>query len=161
MKYILFFLTLFVPAFAGAQDPIANSLAAIQKKDGDKAALDFVDAVSVNIRPECRKMLVPILAAVRYSENGRAGREYGVLHPKALGKSYRTQAGWSAATIQKQWDRYLAAGGDPKDVSAYLLSLRNRYCPIGADNDPNGLNSNWLRNVTKFRLRIINGQSIS
>lgn len=160
MKYILFFLALFVPAFAGAQDPIANSLAAIQKKDGDKAALDFVDAVSVNIRPECRKMLVPILAAVRYSENGRAGREYGVLHPKALGKSYRTQAGWSAATIQKQFDRYCKAGGDPEDVAAYLTSLRNRYCPIGADNDPLGLNSHWLKNVSSFRARILSGTLI-
>ena len=158
MKYILFFLALCVPAFAGAQDPIANSFAAIQKKDGDKAAAAFIDAVNVNIRPECRNMLVPILAAVRYAENGRAGREYGVLHPKALGKSYRTQAGWSAATIQKQFDRYCKAGGDAKDVAAYLVSLRDRYCPIGADNDPDGLNHHWLNNVTKFRLRFVKGR---
>lgn len=157
MKYVLFFFALCVPAFADAQDPIANSVAVIQKKDGPKAALDFVDAYTVNIRPECRKMLVPVLAAVRYAENGRAGREYGVLHPKALGECYRTQAGWSAATIQKQFDRYVKAGGKPDDVAAYLISLRNRYCPIGSHNDPTNLNENWLRNVTKFRRAILKG----
>lgn len=143
---------------SGKYGCIDRSVAAIQKKDGPRAAEAFVDAVKVNIRPEHYDLLVPILAAVRHAENGRAGREYGVLHPKALDKSYRTQAGWSAATIQKQFDRYCKAGGDPKDVAAYLVSLRDRYCPIGADNDPLGLNSHWLKNVTKFRYRFVKGR---
>ena len=34
----------------------------------------------------------------------------------------------------------------------YLVCLSKRYCPIGAENDPNNLNVNWLNNV-KYYLR--------
>jgi hypothetical protein len=29
----------------------------------------------------------------------------------------------------------------------FILFLQKRYCPIGASNDPTGLNKNWLKNV--------------
>ena len=32
----------------------------------------------------------------------------------------------------------------------YLECLANRYCPVGASNDPKGLNKNWLKNVRYF-----------
>jgi len=32
----------------------------------------------------------------------------------------------------------------------YLEFLASRYCPIGASNDPKGLNVNWLSNVRYF-----------
>lgn len=32
----------------------------------------------------------------------------------------------------------------------YLEFLASRYCPVGAKNDPNGLNQHWLRNVKWF-----------
>ena len=32
----------------------------------------------------------------------------------------------------------------------YLDFLGSRYCPVGAKNDPKGLNSNWLKNVRYF-----------
>lgn len=32
----------------------------------------------------------------------------------------------------------------------YLTFLRNKYAPIGADNDLSNLNSNWLKNVKGF-----------
>jgi len=127
-----------------------NASDAIKCKDGAAHAAQFEDAVRVNIRPELRAKLAPIVAAIRHAENGRAGREYGVLHPKALGKSYRTQAGWCAATVQKHYDRWVKAGkkGD------FLESLARRYCPVGADNDPNGLNKHWLKNVTAWTRKI-------
>lgn len=31
----------------------------------------------------------------------------------------------------------------------YLEYLRDAYCPIGASNDPKGLNKNWLKNVKR------------
>ena len=127
-----------------------NASDAIKCKDGAAHAAQFEDAVRVNIRPELRAKLAPIVAAIRHAENGRAGREYGVLHPKALGKSYRTQAGWCAATVQKHYDRWVKAGkkGD------FLESLARRYCPVGADNDPTGLNKHWLKNVTAWTRKI-------
>ena len=94
--------TLLLALLALASPVLADSASdAIKAKDGTAAAASFEDAVRVNIRPEMRAELAPIVAAIRHAENGRAGREYGVLHPKALGKSYRTQAGWCAATVQK------------------------------------------------------------
>jgi hypothetical protein len=35
----------------------------------------------------------------------------------------------------------------------YLESLASRYCPIGASNDPQGLNKNWLKNVKWFLMK--------
>jgi hypothetical protein len=32
----------------------------------------------------------------------------------------------------------------------FIRFLQKRYCPIGASNDPKGLNKNWYANVTKF-----------
>lgn len=32
----------------------------------------------------------------------------------------------------------------------FILFLQKRYCPIGAKNDPTGLNRNWYKNVKYF-----------
>jgi hypothetical protein len=73
---------------------------AILKKDGQAAAEAFQDAIEVNIRPECRDMLAPIVAAIRYAENGGKGKEYGILHPRVK-PTYRSQAGWCALLFRK------------------------------------------------------------
>ena len=115
---------------------------AILQKDGQAAAEAFQDAIEVNIRPECRDMLAPIVAAIRYAENGGKGKEYGILHPRVK-PTYRSQAGWCAATVQKNYDRWVKAGSKGE----FIVFLGNRYCPVGAENDPNGLNKNWVKNV--------------
>jgi hypothetical protein len=120
--------------------------AAITAKDGERRMLDFRDAVEVNIRPECRAELAPIVAAIRYAENGGKGREYGILHPRVK-PTYRSQAGWCAATVQKSWDRWKKAGGK----GDFIDHLGDRYFPVGADNDPTGLNRHWKRNVRHFK----------
>ena len=120
-------------------------------KDGEDAMLDFGDAITENIRPEMQAKLAPIVAAIRYAENGGEGREYGILHPR-VGPTYRSQAGWCAATVQKNWDRYVINGGDIHDTKAFIQWLGAVYCPIGVDNDPTGLNKYWGNNVTYFVL---------
>ena len=115
---------------------------AILKKDGQDKALEYKDAIEVNIRPECRDILAPIVAAIRYAENGGKGKEYGILHPRVK-PTYRSQAGWCAATVQKNYDRWVKAGRKGE----FIVFLGNRYCPVGAENDPNGLNKNWVKNV--------------
>ena len=122
--------------------------AAILAKDGKVCAASFDDAIVVNIRTELRSELAPIVAAIRYAENGRKGREYGILH-KRVGPTYRSQAGWCASTVQKNYDLWVNGGRKGE----YLVFLAKRYCPIGADNDPNGLNQHWLGNVKKFKKR--------
>lgn len=121
---------------------------AILKKDGRVHAAQYLDAIEVNIRPELRERLAPIVAAIRYAENGRAGREYGCLSKYAKDKTYRKQAGECAYTVQRQWDRWQKAGarGD------FIVSLGNRYCPVGADND-NGTNKYWIKNVQAISAR--------
>ena len=32
----------------------------------------------------------------------------------------------------------------------FILFLSKRYCPIGAKNDPKGLNKNWVKNVRYY-----------
>ena len=120
---------------------------AIQFKDGTIASEQFDDAVKVNIRPELRKELSRYVAAIRYAENGKR-YQYGIIH-KRCKAGYRNQAGWCAATVQKNYDRWVKAGSKGE----FVVFLGNRYCPVGADNDPDNLNRHWIGNVRKFHAR--------
>ena len=122
-----------------------NYYDAIVLKDGLDNATEYVDAIRVNIRPKLHSELAPIVSAIRYAENGGKGREYGILH-KRVKPTYRSQAGWCAATVQKNYDRWVKAGKHGK----FINFLGRVYCPVGAKNDPKGLNVHWIRNVTKF-----------
>jgi len=95
--------------------------------------------------------LICVLFAIRTAENGREGIEFGVLHPRAVDQpnSLRVQAGWCAATVSKNYKRWIESGED----NAFVTFLGNRYCPVGADNDPNGLNKHWISNVRKIGSR--------
>jgi len=118
---------------------------AILAKDGKACADAFQDAIEVNIRAEHRDMLAPIVSAIRYAENGGKGKEYGILHPRVK-PTYRSQAGWCAKTVQNHYDRWVRSGSK----GLFIDSLGARYCPIGADNDPTGLNAHWIKNVKYF-----------
>ena len=51
-------------------------------------------------------------------------------------------------TIRNNKKRYKDYGH--KHYNNYLEFLASRYCPIGAKNDPYGLNRHWLKNVRYF-----------
>jgi hypothetical protein len=91
--------------------------------------------------------LFSILLAVRKAENGKPGLEFGVMHPRAKNTNLDTQAGWAAATVVKNYERWQAAGS-PGDFIDFLGA---RYAPVGAANDPNGLNRHWTKNVRYWR----------
>lgn len=129
----------------------AHSYSAIEAKDGEKCAIQFIDAIDENLRPEHKDKLMPIVAAIRYAENGGPGREYGIIHKRA--KTYRDQAGWCAKTVQNDYDEWLKS--DRK--MEFLKYLATQYAPIGVDNDPNGLNKHWYKNVLHWQKRIIKG----
>ena len=142
IKALIALLVLSTPAMADkAHD-------AIERKDGASKALLYDDAIQVNIRPNMRAKLAPIVAAIRYAENGRAGREYGILHPR-VDPTYRSQAGWCAATVQKNYDRWVAAGSKGE----FVTFLGNRYCPLDNPRDKDGLNRHWIGNGRKFKNR--------
>lgn len=94
-------------------------------------------------RNKCEGDNLLILLAVRKAENGRAGRQFGIMHPAAVDTNLDTQAGWAAATIVKNRARWLS-GDCPVD---FITFLGNRYCPASAD--PEG-NKNWKRNVRSW-----------
>jgi hypothetical protein len=121
--------------------------AAIVNKDGKACAMQFDDAIKVNIRPAHRKELARYVAAIRYAENGKT-YQYGIIH-KRCKAGYRNQAGWCAATVMKNYDRWVKAGSKGE----FVVFLGKRYCPVGADNDPDNLNQHWISNVRKFHAR--------
>lgn len=118
----------------------------IVAKDGITKGEEYLDAIRVNIRPKLHSKLAPYVSAIRYAENGRAGREYGCLSKYAKDRGYRRQAGECACTVQKNYDRWVKAGSKGE----FVVFLGKRYCPVGADNDPTGLNQHWIKNVRKL-----------
>jgi len=94
-------------------------------------------------RNNCRGDLFFVLLAIRKAENGRKGLEFGIMHPRAKNTCLDTQAGWAAATVVKNYKRWLKS--DKR--YDFITFLGRRYCPVGAANDPTGLNKNWIKNV--------------
>lgn len=86
-----------------------------------------------------------VVSAIYLAEGGAKTRHpFGILSVSCNGYEDCRQVCFN--TVRNNWFRYAKAGykGD------YLVYLANVYCPIGAGNDPNGLNKNWLGNVSKF-----------
>lgn len=84
-----------------------------------------------------------LILALREAERGRAGFEFGVVAVK--GTDLQTQCEWACATVAKNFERFRASG--EKDFIAFL---GKRYAPVGAENDPYGLNRFWVDNVRFF-----------
>lgn len=94
------------------------------------------------------------MLAVRMCEQGRKGREFGVLAQGAIDTDLRTQAEWTMSTLIKDTKRWhtdtLANGKKKSDYPGFIFYFGDKWCPIGADNDPNNLNKYWLPNFQKF-----------
>jgi hypothetical protein len=73
-------------------------------------------------------------------------------HPYGILKHYKTTTPRQACinTIKSARKRFAAQSQETDFV--HFLSLS--YCPIGASNDPTGLNINWERNV-KYYLEVM------
>lgn len=100
-------------------------------------------AVKRNVpREELRPVFVKLLKAIRLAENGKPGREFGVLSHKA--DTFEKQAGWCASICYKNYVYWELHPEIDQDFISYLGS---QYAPIGAANDPSNLNSNWVKNV--------------
>jgi hypothetical protein len=103
-----------------------------------------------------------LLAALRRVENGGPGREFGVLAVPAAG--VEEQARVAANTIRKNAVRFAAQGGEAVDpatgryTEAFLRFFSSRYAPVGAGNDPRGLNRFHAANLIAAYRRV-NGQS--
>ncbi len=109
--------------------------------------------VALNVGVDAR-----LLAAIRKAENGGPGREFGILSVPA--PTYQSQAEVAAHTIQNNIIRYQdetgvsATGGNGRLTNAFIAYLGAKYAPIGAGNDPSGVNANWVGNVETYYGRI-------
>lgn len=74
----------------------------------------------------------------------KAKKPYGILSVRVSSKEEAERI--CKNTIRNNYQRWLKAGRKEH----YLAFLARRYAPINANNDPKGLNRNWLKNVTKF-----------
>ncbi len=121
----------------------------------------FKDEYQIILNAAKRNNLDPndydLLFAIRKSEAGEHGREFGILHPKCEeemkkrpNETLDIQAGWAAATIVKNRGRW-EKEGKPGDFITYLGNI---YAPANVANDPQNLNRNWIKNVTNWEKKI-------
>ena len=96
-------------------------------------------------RNDCQGELFLILLAIRKAENGPKNLEFGIMNKKA--DNLDKQAGWAAATVVKNYARWIKAGRKED----YIVFLGNRYCPTtgkGLSKAEKRLNGNWQKNVS-------------
>lgn len=95
--------------------------------------------------------------AIYLAEGGlKAKVPYGILSVKVKDEKEARQV--CLNTINNNLARWQWAkqNGDKMD---FIQFLGDRYCPIGAGNDPKNLNSNWVRNVKSLYLSDSNIQT--
>lgn len=91
------------------------------------------------------------LAAIRIAENGRAGREFGVLSEAA--DTYEAQCRVAALSVRNNTYRYVVRFKEwPVDPhgrlsEAFTKFMAARWAPPGVTNDPTNLNAHWPGNV--------------
>jgi hypothetical protein len=99
----------------------------------------------------CLLLLLPVLLgfsdaeianAIKKAEGIHSRFPYGIL-VKYKNTTPRQACLNTIAHARKDWN----GQGD------FLEFLAKRYCPIGAKNDPTGLNKNWLKNVMFYLKR--------
>ncbi|WP_439357754.1 phage tail tape measure protein [Bradyrhizobium sp. DASA03007] len=99
-----------------------------------------------------------LLASVMAQETGRGKHMLGNNPGGIMGKGGLMQFGDLDAGIDRTAlavaKNYNAAGGD-------LAKMRDRYAPLGASNDPRGLNGSWLPGVQKFMGEMGDGTQVA
>lgn len=85
-----------------------------------------------------------LLLAIRASERGRKGFEFGIITVKDT--NLQTQCTWACQTIKNTFERFKHQNKEHDFVT--FLGLR--YAPPGAPNDPDHLNQYWVKNVRYY-----------
>lgn len=89
-----------------------------------------------------------IADAIYLAEGGaKAKKPYGILSVSCHGEEECRDVCMN--TIEANFTRWQAAGGE----GDFLEFLAGKYAPIGASNDRQNLNVNWLKNVRFFLAR--------
>lgn len=151
--------------FAPALAPLANPAAMPELLTGAASRLPTHEQQLIVQVARAKGVDPRALAAIRLAENGGPGREFGVLSVLATAVykarvaqvgTFQAQAEVAADTLRANEARYRAATGlAPRDATGsytreFWSFFGGRWAPIGAENDPGGLNQYWVANVTHF-----------
>ncbi len=86
-----------------------------------------------------------VVDAIYLAEGGaKTKHPYGIVSIKVAGHIQARKVCYN--TVRNNHARWNKAGRGED----FIAFLGKRYCPIGAGNDPLGLNKNWQNNVRKF-----------
>ena len=136
---------------AGAPEPSRPSTAGLSRGvPSHEATVIEREAARTGVDPA-------LLAALRRVENGRPGREFGVLSVSAPG--LEDQARVAATSIRNAASRFERQGGQAIDpatggyTDGFLRFFSARYAPVGAANDPHGLNRHHAQNLQRLYAR--------
>lgn len=106
----------------------------------------FITAIILILSGSCyaRDYTNSQIANAIYRAEGGAGTK----HPYGILKKYKhTTARQACINTIKHARRDYRYYRGREDFISYLGA---RYCPVGAKNDPKGLNKNWIKNVRRF-----------
>ncbi len=112
-----------------------------------KVGVDPALLMAIRQAESGKKFPFGIMPSEKY-KNNTCYKEAGRLFSSVLEK----QAVWCAWTIkanQVRWSR-LSWLVRLQHGNSFISFLGSRYAPIGAGNDPRGLNKNWVPNVSRF-----------
>jgi hypothetical protein len=84
-----------------------------------------------------------LASAIYHAEGGAKTK-----HPYGILKRYKTTTPRQACinTIKTNMKKFKAQNTE----TDFIVFMSKTYCPIGAKNDPTGLNKNWVKNVKYF-----------
>jgi len=106
-----------------------------------------------------------LMLSIREAENGRQGRQFGIMPNSRYNNDsgytdngrfqeypndgeLSKQASWAAWTIKRNKERFDSLKDRERArYSDFIDYLGEKYAPQNAENDPQGLNQNWKRNV--------------
>lgn len=114
----------------------SSSVSYLKEEFGD----EYETIMAAACRNSCTGDDLLLLFAVRKAENGSPGNEFGVELQR--GTNLDTQAGWAAATIMKNRERWTEGQDELFGTKGFIYFLGQRYCPLNSEM--------WIRNVTHW-----------
>lgn len=89
-----------------------------------------------------------IVDAIYRAEGGKKAQfPYGIRSIKCSGEQECRQI--CLNTVRNNRKRF----AKQNKYNDFISFLGSRYCPVGADNDPQGLNNHWVKNVRYFLVK--------